>query len=264
MRFFSRKIPDFMAAAPRLMLCLALCLAFAQHDAMGDERAAGSNSARALEQFNAALSQIASGDRTGAAARLEQAISLTPQWWLARLEYAANNLEMGRDPSGSLEHLKYVIQRSPENPRAYYYTGVSQEMLGNLPEAEKAYLACVKSKPSYSEAHLALGRIYRGQERYKEAAGHLESALEQVPGNTSARLILVVCYESMKDLDNAESQLRTLVMLSPENAYNHYRLAQFYERNGMPEKAAEEFKISERLSPTKDNRKLRPLLPSKK
>ncbi|MFA6034779.1 MAG: tetratricopeptide repeat protein, partial [Myxococcota bacterium] len=139
-----------------------------------------------------------------------------------------------------------------------------QLRIGDLDGAEHSWVECLKLKPSYTESRLELGKLLKKAGRLGEARAQLETATAANPSAIQTRLLLVELCEEMGDLRAAENHLKTLINLRPANAWDYYRLGRFYERTGQADKAREQFEISERLQPSKDNRKLRALLPSKK
>jgi predicted Zn-dependent protease len=220
--------------------------------------------AESLDEFAAAMAAVAGGDRKAAAPRFEKAIFLMPQWSLPRLEYAINCLELNCDPKTALEHLKTAASLDPENPRTQHYTGVALERQEDTAGAEAAYARSVALKRSYKDPHFALGRLLKKSGKNLEARAHLQAVVDLDPKNTSARLMLAELCEALGVLDDAEDQLQAVIDLHPENTYHQHRLAQFYERTGQKDKARAAFKTTEKDSPQKPTKKLRPLQPSKK
>jgi tetratricopeptide (TPR) repeat protein len=218
----------------------------------------------ALEEFQAGLDLAAKGDRKTAVPRFEKAILLMPQWSLPRLELAVSALETGGDPKGALDQLRTAATLDAENPRIPYFTGAALERTGDLKAARESYEKSLLLRQAYKEPHAALGRLLKNDGKNLEARPHLQLTVEVDPKNTSARLMLAEVCEALGELDGAERELKELINQHPENPYHQHRLAQFYERTGQKDKAKAAFKASEKTAPTKPQKKLRPLQPSKK
>src|SRR5205807_5434586 len=68
------------------------------------------------------------------------------------------------------------IEKGPELPTGYYYSGVVLERKGDLEQALTAYQKALQLKPDYAQAHSSLGLLYwrqddqtRGLEEFRQA-----------------------------------------------------------------------------------------------
>jgi len=218
----------------------------------------------ALAQFNRATALISDGKRAEASAILLNVIAVFPTWNLARLEYAANELEMDGDAEKPLQTITALAVEGFTTPRSLYYQGMGYERTGNVQSAEKLYYASITAKPDYFEPRFALARLLKKLGRLDDAQGQLESAVAIDQNLFSARFLLIDVCESSGKLTVAEMHLKIIIGMRPANLYDRYRLAKFYERNGMLDKAREQYEIADRMSPSKTGRATRSLPPSKR
>lgn len=71
----------------------------------------------------------------------------------------------------AMANLVEAIKTDPENPTIHYAVGVNYALMGDVAEAEKAYLKAVELNPDYFEANYNLGALY-----VNEAAQVIDSA----------------------------------------------------------------------------------------
>lgn len=81
-------------------------------------------------------------------------------------------------------------------------------------------------------ANYLLGEALREAERYNEAAGPLERAVELMPGDMHVRLALAWCYKRTGRLEYAIESLEDAVRNEPLEAILHYNLACYWSLAG--------------------------------
>lgn len=60
----------------------------------------------------------------------------------------------------AMANLVEAVKTDPNNPTIHYAVGVNYALMGDVAEAEKAYLKAVEIKPDYFEANYNLGALY--------------------------------------------------------------------------------------------------------
>jgi tetratricopeptide (TPR) repeat protein len=118
------------------------------------------------------------------------------------------------------DRLKRFAEIEPDNAQAIYYYAVSLwkgKREDNLQAGSDQVEALLKRSacldPAFPDAHLQLGILYAGQQKYSEAIGQYQKAIQ----------------------------------LDPDMADAHYRLGQAYLRAGQKEQAQQEFELYARL-----------------
>jgi tetratricopeptide (TPR) repeat protein len=126
---------------------------------------------------------------------------------LGAIAYNTNDMNEAR------KHLDSCLSRNPSNAGALYYLGLVEKVEGDLAGATKSLEKSVTINPKNAESQSALGGLY------------LQTG----------------------DLPRAREALERAVQLWPEGADNHYKLALVYKRSGLPEKAAEQLAIYQKV-----------------
>lgn len=203
----------------------------------------------------------AAGDVSGALARLDTAFQAEPASPAVRLELAdllvAERLEpdaaasllegLADTPDGrvSLVRARLCEVRADDACAAAFYA--SALALNDDPEARL-------------RRALALERLGRTGEQIVE----LERLRGERPGDTFARAHLGDAYEDAGRRQEAEAELRWVAEAQPDRAAGWLRLARFYERAGRPREAREALDRARSLATPRQERALRPLLPSRR
>jgi tetratricopeptide (TPR) repeat protein len=79
-----------------------------------------------------------------------------------------------------------VTELKPEHEEAWFNLGAALVRLGELPEAEYAYLRAISNFTEYAEARNNLGNLLTRQKRYAEAAEQFNAVIAQSPDNAAA------------------------------------------------------------------------------
>jgi tetratricopeptide (TPR) repeat protein/predicted Ser/Thr protein kinase len=102
---------------------------------------------------------------------------------------------------------------------------------------------------SLPEAHVCLGRIYKGTGHYREAATQFEGVLQEQPSNDRAYLELGETYEYLGDAERAEATYRRAIKLRPNYWAGYNWLGAFYYFRSQYQRAAEMFERVVALAP---------------
>jgi len=85
-------------------------------------------------------------------------------------------------------------------------------------EAQATLEKAVAERPTYSSAHIALGRIYLAQQRTEEAVAQLESAKHLDPRNRAVYSALATAYRRAGQPEKAREALAVLAELNRQEA----------------------------------------------
>lgn len=245
-----------------LLLLFGLSPAIAEDPAFEIGERRQGNGALSLFQQGVELAQ--KQDYREALARFDEARKLAPNWALPYLEIAVVHLSTDNDQEAIGKALVAAVQLGKDIPRAHYLYGVFLHEAGRRSEAVLELTRALQIRPSLVDARYRLAALYVEEGRQAEGIQQYEFVLQQRGAHLGARRDLALLYEQSGQLEKAEEQLRAIAALYPGNAYYLNDLGKFYERAGFPEKARAAFKEAERRDPSREHRKLRPLLKSKR
>jgi len=89
----------------------------------------------------------------------------------------------------------------------------------------------------------------------EEAAGLLRQSVELDQSSFHAQLALGVALTKALEIPEAERALEAAIRLEPRNFWAHLRMAEFYQRIGVPTKSQEELQIALDVADTSQQRK---------
>jgi Flp pilus assembly protein TadD len=93
------------------------------------------------------------------------------------------------------------------------------------------------------------GRDHLEQGRAAQATVSLEKAKRREPDKASIREALGIAYFRMQRYEEAESEFRAMLDLSPADDYAHYGLARALEKLGRKDEARGHLKLAKSLRP---------------
>jgi len=112
--------------------------------------------------------------------------------------------------------------------------------------------------PIIRDAHALLMRGIDAleRERIEEAVGLLRQAAELDERAFLAHLALGIALTKALEIPEAQRALETSIRLEPENFYAHLRMAELYQRVGVPTKVQEELRVALDLARTTAEKKM--------
>ena len=112
--------------------------------------------------------------------------------------------------------------------------------------------------PIVRDAHTLLARGIDALERnhIDEAVGLLRQTVELDAESFQGHLALGIALTKALEIPAAERALEIDVRLQPRNFYAHLRMAELYQRVGVPTRATEELQLALDLAPTSAERKI--------
>lgn len=141
---------------------------------------------RFLEQGRSAMMN---GDPRSAVSFLERAVELDPKWSDAWIVLGSVRL-MQRETDTGLDALRKAISLAPTNSRAYKVLGFALMSLHRNAEAMQLWRDLLKAKPDDRDAPANLGNLLFSAQKYEDARGVLETALERNQESASLHLLL--------------------------------------------------------------------------
>jgi len=255
---------SFYKVLPLVCLVPLLVGEAARADDAALEQAAGRQSNGALALFQQGVELARQGDLPEALARLERARQLSPNWALPYLEIAVLHMSTDNDREAIGKTLDTAARLGGDNPRAHYLYGVYLQEESRRGEAIVELTKALQLRPSMVDARYRLATLYIEDGRQEDGIQQYEYVLKSKGSHVGALRDLALLYEQSGQLEKAEARLKTITVQNPGNVTHLTNLAKFYERVGWLEKARACYREAERLEPTKDPRKLRPLLKTKR
>jgi Tfp pilus assembly protein PilF len=123
--------------------------------------------------------------------------------------------------------------------------------------SETPPMAGKKPTPIVRDASALLVRGIDALERnhIQEAVALLRQAVQLEPTSFHGQLALGIALTKALEIPQAQRALETAISLEPQNFYAHLRLAQMYQRVGVPKKAKEEFRAALDLAHSSEEKK---------
>lgn len=193
-----------------------------------------------------------------AKAELDKAVRLDPRNLRAREDLAEFYLRSPEFLGGSLDKARVEAEAVRKiDPVA------GRMILANIhfarkdnAKAEEEYKAAIQEVPKDNRPRIALGFLYQAQQRWEDAFGVFEAALQNEPENWNALYqVGKTAALSGQRLDRGEECLKKYLTYTPKNdapplSGAWFRIAMVYEKKGDKAKAAEAYRKSLELDPS--------------
>jgi tetratricopeptide (TPR) repeat protein len=140
----------------------------------------------------------------------------------------AKSLQARGDLTGAAAKYEAILTLSPKLGPAYNNLGMLYFKQGDFPKAAAVLEKGLKVNPSMSSAQALLGISLYEMADYIAARPHLEAALKANPEDANAELILVNCLTKTGDFDAASKHLQSLAKRQPNNQQVWYLLGKVY------------------------------------
>lgn len=141
----------------------------------------------------------------------------------------------------------------PKYVEAENNLGLAWKELNHLGKAREAFQAAIDwqgDTPVDAQPFLNLGTLLADQNKFDAAVSHLEKAVALSPNNPTIHEELSHVYAAQQDLPKAQSELERAIALAPNIASLHFKLGQIYRKEGLKDRARQEFAICATLSGT--------------
>ena len=152
----------------------------------------------------------------------------------------------------AIEEAKRAIALAPKN--VWYKRHHADLLAARARYAEAADIYAELSRPGENgrvdeEAAARAASLYARAAKYKEALAQIDVALGSRPGDDELLLQKQQLYLKLNDLEGAVRTARQLIAGAPRESRYYALLADLYENNKLPEKAAEVYEEAEKKFP---------------
>ena len=216
----------------------------------------------AFERGRAALD---AGDTAAARSAFEEAATQSRGWLLPRMELAELAVQRRERLEEERGALRDAAGPETDVPRVHRLLAQLSELLGDDAAAAASYGEAIARMPYEIDLRQRRAAVYFRLRLHAEAALDWDRCVRARPDEPHLRAQLADALEQIGRCDEAREQLRAMIRLEPAREAPVRRLARFLERRGENREAAAEHAKADRLraAPQRENRNLRPLLPSK-
>jgi tetratricopeptide (TPR) repeat protein len=132
------------------------------------------------------------------------------------------------DYEAAVESFREVLEKDPENTRAYLSIGSAYLRMNRLAEAARSFRRVLTVQPDNATAHVGLGQVSKLGGDSDAAIEELTRALELDPESTDAHYTLALIYQELNELELEVEHLTATVTLDPRASLAHSRLADIY------------------------------------
>jgi tetratricopeptide (TPR) repeat protein len=205
-----------------------------QDQSQGQALGWGSNIQNARLARSAQLA-LQHGDHAQAveyAQRAAQAAPNDPQLWFL-LGYAAR---LDGKYQQSADAYNRGLRLSPSSLEGLSGLAQDYSLMGRTEDAERLLKQVIASDPKRRDDALLLGDLYMRAGNYNEALDWLGRAERMEPGARS-ELLMALCYQHLKQMDQASHYLDLAKRRAPENADVQRSMAGYYRETGNYEEA---------------------------
>lgn len=132
-----------------------------------------------------------------------------------------------------------VLQKDPDNARAYTWWGISLVKMKRLDEAIEKFGQALRLDPRQPRTFLYWGLTLSMQKKYREAIAKYQTAIELDPENGSAYAYWGGALAGLREYRQAIDQLRKALDINPFNETAYGVLVDSYYHTGQFSKAWE-------------------------
>jgi arylsulfatase A-like enzyme/Flp pilus assembly protein TadD len=177
---------------------------------------------------------LKSGRADEAIAPLKRALALKPDDERAVMQLVSACRAKGRreEALGALDLFAAALEKSPENPHAWYQLAVLRLEMGRTAEAEGALRRALDADPRLAAAHGALGALALDRGDVAQSERELAQALAIDPGAPTVRYNLARVRAAQGKASEAEALYRAELADNPAHGRAHFNLARLLKDKG--------------------------------
>lgn len=108
----------------------------------------------------------------------------------------------------------------PSNPWGHYMSGLAFRRVGQLDEAESAFLACLAIDPDHVKALVNLGRVRLDADNAADAEEVVRRAVTLDPENVDAHRVLARALHTLGNRDEALDEYAAALSIDPADAWS--------------------------------------------
>jgi arylsulfatase A-like enzyme/Tfp pilus assembly protein PilF len=174
-----------------------------------------------------------------ASTELRKCLELNPHFDQAMLGLARALIFQGKGEEAK-QWAQQAIQYNPQNYRAWYQLGFIESRTDKQ-AAIADYEKAVSIQGNFAPLRHDLGMLYYEQQKYAEAAKHLDRAVQLGMGDAPLYNYLGISYSRSKQLPKAIASYKEALKLDPNLAEAHLNLGFAYEQLNHKTLAAHEY-----------------------
>ncbi len=189
---------------------------------------------------------------------LEERVDESLHFLKLAFEHDSQNLELGmliselyieeKNYAAALKYLDRVIDTKPDNFRATFLSGIAEQKIGELDEAQSRLERAVGLRKDSPLAHATLASLLGKVGKKKQALKHFSMALKLKP-NASIHFAVGELYYKEGQSRRAIEHLKRATELDPHYGEAFYQLGLLCLEMNWPRKAQQCFKTAQTLNP---------------
>lgn len=148
----------------------------------------------------------------------------------------------------ALQKFDAALSRNQSEPRANYYAGAADYMLGRYERAAYHYKLAWRVDPNLPHVKSALAEALIRQGKHNEAMNFLGRDAS-LTGRVSGRLRVARFYEKLGDLDDAKTNYALAAKIGAHNPAALIEVGKFYDRIGEKSNAVAVYEQAYRVAP---------------
>jgi len=172
----------------------------------------------------------------------------TDAWYLlGRTKYNENAFV------DAISDFQRALALKPRYVEAENNLGLCWKELNDTEKAKAAFQAAIDwqgEAPKDPQPFLNLGTLLADLSDFDQSIPYLTKAASLSPDNPRIHEELAEAYEGQKNLTGAQAELERAVALAPNTSALHFKLGQIYRREGLRDRAQQEFDLCEKLNST--------------
>lgn len=205
---------------------------------------------RADELKIVAADYVLLGDYSDADKWFSQVVSETPEdadaWYLlGRTKYSESEF------AKAISSFEQALALHPKYVEAENNIGLSWRELNDSEKAKTAFQTAIEwegNAPADAQPFLNLGTLLAEGGKRDEGIPYLIKAVSLSPANPAVHEELGKVYLMINKLSEAQVELEKAIALAPDASALHYKLGQILRKEGLEDRARQEFAICERLN----------------
>jgi len=183
-----------------------------------------------------------------AAQSFQKAIKSRPDYVAAYVDFGKLLIEL-RNYEKAAEQFKQALDLASDNVNIMNHLARAYLKSEQYDKSEDTYKEILDLAPNNFNAKKGLGDLYSEQGNYEDAIEYYNDAL-RVKADDDTSLALGRAYLETGQLEDAKSELESLLRRSPYNSEGYMLLGDYYRMKDRPERALEEYR--EGLDRTQD------------